>query len=129
MVYRAADGKVDALDYREKHPPLLSEDTCISIKWNTDKAKYRRTIGFRCTGHHRWFDYGQSKYGKLPFSALIEPAIEYATGYKITKDEATRFNGNKAVFSKYNEKSCFYKSDEWKTGDVLVNLSSLKPWV
>ena len=121
MVYRAADGKVDALDYREKAPAAAKRDMYLDKNGIPTKQSIEGPLASGVPGTIDGLITASQKYGKLPFSTLIEPAIEYATkGYKITKDEATRFNGNKAVFSKYNEKAAFIKSDEWKTGDVLV---------
>jgi gamma-glutamyltranspeptidase/glutathione hydrolase len=62
------------------------------------------------------------KYAKLPFSKLIEPAIDLAAkGFAITEQEAGLLNSHKQDFLKHNKnKIAFVKDQNWKAGDLLI---------
>ena len=62
------------------------------------------------------------KYAKLPFSKLIQPAIDLAEkGFAITAAEASDLNENQEDFKKYNSRvPVFVKDSGWKAGDILI---------
>jgi gamma-glutamyltranspeptidase/glutathione hydrolase len=63
-----------------------------------------------------------SKYGKLPFRDVIQPAIDLAkNGFPVTKNQARSFNNNRETFLKKNSGiTAFIKETEWKEGDLLI---------
>ncbi|KYP15084.1 gamma-glutamyltransferase, partial [Flavihumibacter sp. CACIAM 22H1] len=62
------------------------------------------------------------QYGKLPFSTLVQPAIDLAAnGFVLTEEEASSLNSNQQDFQKNNTRTTvFIKSLPWKAGDTLV---------
>jgi gamma-glutamyltranspeptidase/glutathione hydrolase len=62
------------------------------------------------------------KYAKLPFSKLIQPAIDLAEkGFAISDAEASDLNDNQEDFKKYNTVlPAFVKPSGWKGGDLLI---------
>jgi gamma-glutamyltranspeptidase/glutathione hydrolase len=62
------------------------------------------------------------KYAKLPFSKLVQPAIDLAEkGFAITASQAQDLNELKKEFLKYNTSpTAFVKEDDWKKGDILI---------
>ncbi len=121
-VARLADGKLIALDYREKAPGLAHREMYIDAdgKARTDKSQYGHLASgvpgtvAGITASHR--------YGKLPFSALVEHAIILAEkGFVITASEARGLNRIQDDLRKYNTMTpAFVKEGGWKAGDTLV---------
>jgi gamma-glutamyltranspeptidase/glutathione hydrolase len=66
--------------------------------------------------------FASMKYAKLPFSTLIQPAIELAEkGFAITASQASSFNSTKKEFIAFNTSpTAFVKEADWKAGDMLV---------
>ena len=62
------------------------------------------------------------KYARLPFSKLIDPAINLAEkGFAITSAEASDLNDHQEDFKKYNSSvPVFVKNSGWKAGDILI---------
>jgi gamma-glutamyltranspeptidase/glutathione hydrolase len=62
------------------------------------------------------------KYGRLPFSDLIQPAIDLAaSGFALTKSQAESFNRMKPVFEEINLNPVrFVREDEWTEGDLFI---------
>ena len=83
IVHRTAAGEVTALDYREAAPAAATHDMYLDAAGNpTDKS----VVGHLAAGvpgsvaglHEAW-----KRYGKLPWAALIAPAIRLAQGHVI----------------------------------------------
>ena len=83
IVHRTAAGEVSALDYREAAPAGASRDMYLDSAGNvTDKS----VVGHLAAGvpgsvaglHEAW-----KRYGTLPWSTLIAPAIRLAQGHII----------------------------------------------
>ena len=77
MVIRTYDGKTDVIDYREKAPLRASRDMYLDNSrkcyrgFSTDThlaSGVPGTVDGMITAH--------SKYGKLPFKDVIQPAID-----------------------------------------------------
>jgi gamma-glutamyltranspeptidase/glutathione hydrolase len=62
------------------------------------------------------------KYAKLPFSKLIQPAIELAEkGFVLTAREASALNSLQSDLKKFNTvMPAFVKEGYWKAGDTLI---------
>lgn len=122
LVATTSDGKKLALDYRETAPSKASFD----MYWdkngnaNTDLSQNGRLAVGVPGSISGMFE--TMKYAKLPFSKLIEPAIDLAAkGFAITEQEAGLLNSHKQDFLKHNKnKIAFVKDQNWKAGDLLI---------
>lgn len=121
MVAALSDGKQLAIDYREKAPGKAFKDMYLDKDGNADVSKSQNghlaagvpgTIAGLFKAH---------KYGKLPFTALIQPAIDLCQhGFVITAAEARSLNGSQEEFNKYNTViPVFVNAGKWKAGDTL----------
>jgi len=122
LLFRNSKGKTDALDYREKAPEMASRDMYLDAHGNpvTNKS----LLGALASGIPGSVDgmvKAHSKYGKLHWKQDIQPAIDLAeNGFKLTAQQASELNRNKAGFLKYNKNPiAFVQNDLWKAGDLL----------
>lgn len=122
LVATTPEGKYLALDYRETAPSKASFDMYWDKKGNanTDLSQNGRLAVGVPGSVSGMFE--TIKYAKLPFSKLIEPAIDLAQkGFAITEQEAGLLNRHKADFLKHNKnKIAFVKDLPWKAGDLLI---------
>ena len=122
LVATTPEGKYLALDYRETAPSKASFDMYWDKKGNanTDLSQNGRLAVGVPGSISGMFE--TIKYAKLPFSKLIEPAIDLAQkGFAITEQEAGLLNRHKADFLKHNKnKIAFVKDNLWKAGDLLL---------
>ncbi|MBV9960976.1 MAG: gamma-glutamyltransferase [Parafilimonas sp.] len=120
-VARTKNDALIALDYREMAPSKASRNMYIDSAGNarTDWSQNGH-LSAGVPGTVAGL-FAEHQYAKLPFAALIQPAIDLAEkGFVLTKSEASSFNYNKEDFVKYNTKSIvFVKQNEWKEGDTL----------
>ena len=122
LVATTPEGKYLALDYRETAPSKASFD----MYWdkngnaNTDLSQNGRLAVGVPGSVSGMFE--TTKYARLPFSTLIEPAIDLAEkGFAITEQEAGLLNAHKNDFLKHNKnKIAFVKDNLWKAGDLLL---------
>jgi gamma-glutamyltranspeptidase / glutathione hydrolase len=114
--------KTIALDYREKAPSSAHRDMYLDANGNAQTnlsqnghlaAGIPGTVAGLFTTH---------QYAKLPFTLLIQPAIDLAEkGFVITEAEAKSLNANMGSFVQYNTRpNAFVKYGGWKAGDTLV---------
>lgn len=122
MVAHLSDGKDVTLDYREKAPGKATRDMYLDSKGEVITnlsvnghlaAGIPGTVAGLFTAAH---------YAKLPFSKLIQPAIDLAEkGFVITAAEARSLNSTQGSFIKYNTITpAFVKTTPWKAGDTLI---------
>ena len=122
MVARLSNGKLVAIDYREKAPGKASRDMYIDAdgKARTDKSQ----DGHLSSGVPGTVSglFESHQYGKLSFEKLIQPAIDLAEkGYAISEREAKGFNSLQEDLKKFNTiMPVFVKPEEWKAGDTLI---------
>lgn len=120
MVYRTFDGKTGALDYREKAPLAASKN--MYLDKNGDIIAGKSTIGAMAIGIPGTIDglfKVHEKFGTLPFSELIQPAIDLAKkGVIITKKQADRLASYRKYFSQANDHQIIFDAD-WKENDTL----------
>ena len=122
MVAHTSTGKNIALDYRESAPAKATKDMYL------DNAKNAVTIlsmeGRLASGVPGTVAglFAIHKYAKLPFSTLIQEAINLAEkGFALTKAQAADFNNSQAVFIRNNKnKVAFVRETPWKQGDILI---------
>lgn len=122
MVYRASSGAVSALDFRETAPSKASRDMYLDKEGDpvSDLSQYG-SLAAGVPGSVAGMVEAHTKYGKLAWRKLIEPAIQLASqGFHITAMQASELNKHHSDFIKYNSKqTAFTSKDEWQPGDVL----------
>jgi len=120
MVYRTYDGKTGALDYREKAPLAASKN--MYLDENGAIIEGKSTIGALAIGIPGTVDglfKVYEKFGTLPFSELIQPAIDLAKkGVIVTKKQAERLNKYRVYFAEANDTIIFLDT-KWKENDSI----------
>jgi gamma-glutamyltranspeptidase/glutathione hydrolase len=120
MVYRTNDGKTGALDYREKAPKAATKNMYLNENGYIIEGK--STLGALAIGIPGTIDglfKVHKKFGTLPFSELIQPAIDLAyTGVIVTQKQSERIQKYRPYFSKANDTIILLDSD-WKTNDTI----------
>ena len=121
MVARLKEGKLIAIDYREKAPGNAHRDMYLSPTGEPQLELSQN--GHLSSGVPGTVSglFESSKYAKLSFDKLIQPAIDLAEkGFTITEKDARAFNGLKDDFEKYcTQTPAFVKNSAWKGGDTL----------
>jgi gamma-glutamyltranspeptidase/glutathione hydrolase len=123
MLIRKNDGKTDVIDYREKAPSGASRDMflyksqIVRVGVSTDTH-----LSSGVPGTVDGMLYAHSKYGRLPFNEVIQPAIDLAeNGFCITGIQARMLNSNRTTFIDRNTvRPVFVKDSLWKEGDILI---------
>ena len=86
MLIRISDGRTDVIDYREKAPLIASRD--MYLNKDGEVAEGLSTDTHLASGVPGTVDgliYAHSKYGRLTFSDVIQPAIDIAeNGFHLT---------------------------------------------
>jgi gamma-glutamyltranspeptidase/glutathione hydrolase len=122
MVAKMADGKTMALDYREKAPAAAHRDMYLDANGAAQMQKSQ--AGHLAAGVPGTIAglYAAHAQAKLPFSTLIQPAIDLAKhGFVITEAEARSLNATRSSFVQHNTKpTAFVRDRPWKAGDTLV---------
>lgn len=122
MVIRTADGKVDAIDFREKAPLKASRDMYLDSKGDVIKGLSLDThLASGVPGTIDGIIEAHAKYGKLPFRDLIQPSIDLAEkGFPIPENQANSLNWARKEFINRNlNRPAFVKDSLWKKGDIL----------
>tara|TARA_R110001583_G_scaffold10179_14_gene47391 strand:+ start:1396 stop:3099 length:1704 start_codon:yes stop_codon:yes gene_type:complete len=120
MVYRTNNGKTGALDYREKAPLAASKN--MYLDENDDIIKGKSTLGAMAVGVPGTVDglfKVYEKFGTLPFSELIQPAIDLAyKGVIVTKKQEERLIKYRKYFTEINDTQIILDAD-WKENDTI----------
>ncbi len=122
MVLRQHDGRIDALDYREKAPAAAHRNMYLN---KTGQVVPGLSLaGHLAAGVPGTVDgmvQAHEKYGSLPWRELVQPAILLAAkGFGLTKKEAKKLNAQRNDFIKYNtRKPTFILRNHWKEKDTL----------
>jgi len=122
FVYRAADGSVGSLDYREKASLAATETMYLDEAGNVVEGK--STLGGLAVGVPGTiaglFEIHQ-QLGTLPFATLIQPAIDLArNGYVVTEKQARSFASKRDEFVLVNGENTLY-AQNYKAGDTVKN--------
>ena len=121
MVARLKDGKLVAIDYREKAPGKAHRDMYLSSAGEPQlQLSQNGHLSAGVPGTVSGL-FESAKYAKLSFDKLIQPAIELAEkGFAISEREARAFNSLKDDFLKYSTQTPAFVKDDWKGGDTLI---------
>jgi gamma-glutamyltranspeptidase/glutathione hydrolase len=123
MLIRKNDGGTDVIDYREKAPSGASRDMYLDSSKNVrDGVSTDTHLSSGVPGTVDGMLYAYSKYGRLPFNLVIQPAIDLAEkGFCVTESQAQELNSNRQVFIDRNiNRPAFVKDSLWKEGDLLI---------
>ncbi len=122
LVARLKDGKLVAIDYREKAPGKAHRDMYLDATGNPQfELSQNGHLSAGVPGTVAGL-FESMAYAKLSFDKLIQPAIDLAEkGFVISEREARAFNALKDEFIKYNTMMpAFVKNTVWKAGDTLI---------
>ena len=123
MVIRKNNGEVNTLDFREKAPERSSKNMFINPYTNeVDRARIETShlaSGVPGTVDGMWT--AHQKYGSLPWTDLIQPAIDIAKkGFIISERQATELTAMQPELKKLNGYKSYFIKDKWNTGDTIV---------
>lgn len=124
LVYRAHDGKVATLDFREAAPSRAHRDMYIGESGMViEGSSTRGHLASGVPGAVAGMVAAHERFGTLSWSALLEPSITLARqGHKLTEKEANGLNGNQENFAKYNTiLPEAFMNEEWKEGDIITH--------
>lgn len=122
MLIRLSNGSVDVIDFREKAPAAASRNMYLSENGDVVNGSSTEThLAAGVPGSVDGLITIHSKYGKLAFSKVIQPAIALAeNGYILTGEQARALNANREYFIGRNlHRPAFVSDAEWKEGDTL----------
>ena len=121
MILREPNGKTAALDFREKAPAKASRDMFLDSAGNViDKLSTKGALASGIPGSVDGMIEMHSKYGKLPWKDLVQPAVDLALhGIVLTKREASNLNGIQERLVTYNTITPTHLLGTWKEGDTL----------
>jgi gamma-glutamyltranspeptidase/glutathione hydrolase len=126
MLIRTNDGKTAVIDYREKAPSNATRDMYLDKSGNVTAGSSTDThLSSGIPGTVDGLITAHSKYGKLPFNEVIQPAIDLAEkGFRVTAGQAADLNSNRNIFIERNSfRPAFVKDSLWKEGDILIQSS------
>jgi gamma-glutamyltranspeptidase/glutathione hydrolase len=122
MVAHLKTGKNISIDFRETAPAKASRD--MYLDKNGDPQMNLSQDGHLASGIPGSVAgfFAAMQYATLPFTTLIQPAIELAeNGFSITAHQANDFNELKKEFIQMNTNPpVFVKALPWKAGDSLI---------
>ncbi len=122
LVARLSNGEQISIDFREMAPGKAHRDMYIDADGTarTDKSQEGH-LASAVPGTVAGL-FASHKYATLPFSTLIQPAIDLAEkGFTISEREARALNGLRDELIKFNTvMPVFVKAVNWQTGDTLI---------
>ena len=123
MIYRTNKGKTGALDFREKAPFAATKNMYLDNDGNIIKGKSTLgAVAIGIPGSVAGMSKVYDKFGSMPFSELIQPAIDLAKkGVIVTKKQAKNIAKYRHLFSEVNPKTVFLDAN-WKEGDTIKYL-------
>lgn len=122
MVLRENSGKISTLDYREKAPAAATTTMYLDENGNVKgrlSEKGHRSCGV--PGSVAGLAEAHKKYGSLPWSDLVQPAIDLAqNGFPLTRRQARSLTRLQDTLRAYNTIAPdFLIRDEWLEGDTI----------
>jgi len=114
MVIRFNDGESTSFDYREKAPLKASRDMYLDEDGNVVGGLSRRGyLASGVPGSVAGMVKAHEKYGRLPLSKVLAPAIRLADkGFILTRRHADRFNAYAGSFSRYPSTRKYFTKGE-----------------
>ena len=121
MVYRNANGEHGGIDYREKAPLAAFKDMYLDSLGNPDANKSRfGAMAVGVPGTVAGIAAVHEKFGTLPFSELVQPAIDLARkGVIVTKKQEDRIK-------RYQEKIIEISGDSTRWSNAFKERDTIK---
>ncbi|CAN5373208.1 gamma-glutamyltransferase [soil metagenome] len=122
LVYRNAEGSTFMLDFREKAPALASENMYLNKEGEVlSGLSLNGHLAAGVPGSVDGMVKAHEKFGTMPWSDLVQPAIDLARkGVVLTEREARGINYSKRDFLDYNLHIPYVVRDEpWQKGEIL----------
>ena len=125
MLFRSSDGEIDALDFRERAPLNAHRDMYLNDEGEVIHGlSLSGPLAIGTPGTVAGLSDAHKKYGTLPLSVIMAPAIQYARrGFRISDREARKLNKHLDDFKMWNTLNIPFIKDHWKVGDVLKQRS------
>ena len=120
MVYRKNDGKVGALDFREKSPINATKNMYLDSNGNIiPNLSTEGALSVGVPGTIAGIFAVHEKFGSLPIEDLIQPAIDLAKkGVVVTEKQLKQIEENKDEINKISGKNTIYAT-HLKVGDSI----------
>ncbi|MCI4442638.1 MAG: gamma-glutamyltransferase [Lentimicrobium sp.] len=120
MVFRKANGKTGAIDYREKAPLAASKDMFLDKNGNVIEGKSTETaLAIGIPGTIAGLFEVNKKYGSMPMSEILKPVIALAEkGVVVTEFQAQSLADYRNTFVKINGPNSLL-SKQYKAGDTI----------
>ncbi|MEO7989906.1 MAG: gamma-glutamyltransferase [Chryseolinea sp.] len=122
MIIRQMDGSLNTLDYREKAPSAATSTMYLNengdvIPGLSESGQLSAGVPGTVAGLVE----SHTKYGKLPWNELVQPAIDLAlNGFLLTQKEANGLNYIQNDLKKYNSVlPQFLINEKWEAGDSI----------
>lgn len=122
-VVRTSGKEVITLDYREKAPMAATKDMYLGPDGKVINGLSTETIlASGVPGTVDGMVKAHEKFGSLPWTAVIQPAIDLAgKGFPVTKSQASSLNSiRKTLLERNTWRPAFVKDSAWKAGDLLI---------
>ncbi|MFP4089595.1 MAG: gamma-glutamyltransferase [Cyclobacteriaceae bacterium] len=123
MVVRMADGTTDALDFREKAPLKGGRNMYLDEEGNViEGLSTRGHLAAGVPGSVDGMVKAHERYGTLPWSELLQPAIDLAAnGFELTEKEADGLNRFQENHLEVNTiaPDFLVKEGGWQAGDII----------
>jgi len=126
MLLRTASGRTTAIDFREMAPARATRDMFLDKQGNADsKLSLTSHLASGTPGTVAGFALAAQKYGTLPLSKLLAPAIKLARDGIVVNDalaDDLATYGKENLINHDNSRAIFYKADgkPYAKGDRLV---------
>lgn len=122
-VVRTSGRQVFTLDYREKAPMAASKDMYLGPDGEVVQGlSYETILASGVPGTVDGMVKAHEKFGSLPWTAVIQPAIDLARkGFALTRLQASGLNDiRKTLLERNSRKPVFVNDSLWKEGDLLI---------
>jgi gamma-glutamyltranspeptidase/glutathione hydrolase len=126
MLVRTADGKAEAIDYRERAPLAATRDMYLDAKGNVvPKLSTDGYLASGVPGTVAGFMLAHRRHGKLPWAALVEPARKLAAEGFIVNYQLAKNLREQVVIDKlkpFTESRRIYQRDGrfYEMGETFV---------
>lgn len=122
MLIRLADGRTSFIDFRERAPGAASRNMYIGPD---GKATQDSVVGYRASGVPgtvRGLEYASKKYGKLPWSDLVRPAVELASkGFPLSYLQAQSLRNTRGLAQFPESRRVFQRNGRYfEAGESFV---------
>ena len=127
MVYRKANGKTGALDYRERAPINSTTEMYLDENKNIiDGLSMIGGLSVGVPGTIAGIFEAHEKFGTLNVEEIISPVIDLAkTGVIVTENQLKRINENRKYFQLVNKTQILYDNN-FQINDTIKNLKLAK---